>query len=276
MENDNTTLVAFKAICNFVKDLNFAFGDRLPPLQLYAHLLDKTGLINEEPIRKHISIFQDFVDKNEEAILQKSVSLLQDNHVLKYSEKVYINLNGVIQLSETEDIGTLWTHLLTITAILKPTSRAKDILRQHRHELMTIEEETVPVSPSVSASAPASASASAGNADPFQNIGNLLETLMGGMGSFANNGAGAAGTGGIGASQNPMEMLGSLMNSPIVANMMKTFNEGDIDMPKIVDGMQKTLSTLQTVLDQTKTTSTTTTTAPQDHASCDEDGRTEQ
>ena len=260
MENDNTTLVAFKAICNFVKDLNFAFGDRLPPLQLYAHLLDKTGLINEEPIRKHVSIFQDFIDKNEEAILQKSVSLLQENHVLKYSEKVYINLNAVIQLSETEDIGTLWTHLLTITAILKPAGQAKDILRQHRHQLMTVEDESLG-SPPPSSSVPKttgtrnaipelSGGGGEDGADPLQGIGNLLQTLIGGMGSFGAN-MGSGGADGPGAGTNPMDVLGSLMNSPALANMMKNLNEGDLDMPKIVDGMQKTLSTLQTVLDQT-------------------------
>jgi len=239
-DHDSTTLVAFKAVCNFVKDLNFAFGDRLPPLQLYAHLLDKTGLINEEPIRKHVAIFQEFVEKNEEAILQQSVSLLQDHYILKYSDKVYINLNAVIQLSEKEDISTLWTHLLTIMAILRPGSCAKDVLRQYR----ALAVRDAPVEHKEEGEAK-----QADMNDPFQNIGNIFQTLMSGMANMEGGGSGDA-------NANPLEMLGSLMNSPVIASMVKNLNDGDLDMPKIMDGMQKTLSTLQTVLNQSASNET--------------------
>lgn len=245
----DNTLVAFKAICNFVKDLNFAFGDRLPPLQLYAHLLEKTGLIHEEPIRKHVAIFQEFVDTNEEGILQKSISLLQKHHILRYSDKVYINLNAIIQLSEPEDITTLWTHLLAITAILRPQTQARDLLRRHHREAQLLRESAIVPGtspPGTSSAPPSQQDDDEEGADPFQNIGGLLQSLLGGLG---NLGASSGGDGNAGATPpNPMDMIGSLMNSPALSAMMKNLNEGDLDMPKLVDGMQKTLSTLQTVL----------------------------
>lgn len=249
----DTTLVAFKAICNFIKDLNFAFGDRVPPLQLYAHLLDKTGLLNEEPIRKHVGLFQRFVDDKEEAILQQSVSLLQDNPIIRYSDRVYINLNAIIQLSEPDDITTLWTHLLTITAILRPQGAAKDILRQYRQRQLartTREEPEVFPPPAVrggggveTQSGDSLNRSEAAAPDPLQGIGSLIQTLFAGLGGEG------ADTGGAGA-QNPMEMVSSIMTSPAFSGILQNLNEGDLDMPKIMEGMQKTLSTLQTVLDQ--------------------------
>lgn len=250
----DTTLVAFKAICNFIKDLNFAFGDRLPPLQLYAHLLDKTGLLNEEPIRKHVGLFQRFIDEKEEAILQQSVSLLQDNPIIRYSDRVYINLNAILQLSEPDDITTLWTHLLTITAILRPQSAAKDILRQYRQRQLvraSQEEPEVLPPPAVVGSGEASSGSlnrtETPSPDPLQGIGNLIQTLFSGLG-----GEGAGG-GGV-DTQNPMDMVSSIMTSPAFSGILQNLNEGDLDMPKIMEGMQKTLSTLQTVLEQSTPT----------------------
>ena len=54
-------LVVFKCICNFIKDLTESFGDKQKSLFLYSHLIDKTGIMHEEPIKKHVSLFYKFI-----------------------------------------------------------------------------------------------------------------------------------------------------------------------------------------------------------------------
>jgi hypothetical protein len=61
----------------------------------------------------------------------------------------------------------------------------------------------------------------------------------------------AEGGEGAGGEPNPMKMLSSLMSSPVVSNLMKSLGgkEGsEMDMSKMMEGMQKTMSTLQNVL----------------------------
>jgi len=42
---------------------------------LYAHLVENTGIVHEEPIRKHIRCFHEFVKANEEGIMNRQLSL---------------------------------------------------------------------------------------------------------------------------------------------------------------------------------------------------------
>lgn len=284
-------LVAYKTLCNFVKDVNFAFGDHLPSIQLYAHLLDKTGLMNEEPIKKHVLVFYDFVVTNEEAICQQSVGLLQSHHVLKYSDKVYIDLNDVIQLAEKEDLTTIWTHLLTLLALFKPSSEARTILKKQREAL------TVSSPPPTGRVIESEDPPTAQQTNPLEGFGNMFQTMMNMMSqmnppSSSSTSSGDVGSGGQGMDMNslsgmmnmlsgslqetlgnqseggdgsppdPFEMMSKMMTSPVVTNMMKNLNDGSIDMPKIVDGMKKTLDTLQNVLSEVNTTSSTTEPSP--------------
>ena len=62
-------IVLFKCIVDFVHALREMFGEKQHSLELYDLLLDKTGLIHQEPIKKHIQIFHHFVLQNENAIL---------------------------------------------------------------------------------------------------------------------------------------------------------------------------------------------------------------
>ena len=64
-------VLVFKYICNFIKDLTESFGERQKSLFLYSHLVEKTGIMHEEPIKKHVSLFYQFVKANEDAIMEK-------------------------------------------------------------------------------------------------------------------------------------------------------------------------------------------------------------
>lgn len=229
-------VLAFKSICNFVKDLNFAFGDKIPNLQKYAFLLEKTGLMNEDPVRKHVAVFREFTKDNEEAILQSSVGMLRDSHIIRFSDKVLIDLSEIIQLADVSDLDAMWTHLLTILAILHPENqRAKDALRDKKRSIS--ENDIIPSEKPLEP--PSSTPQQQASEDPFAGLGGIFQSLLSGMD------AGGAG--------NPSSAFQNLLSSPLISNVIKNLGDGDMDINKIMDGMQQTLSTLQDVIDKTKT-----------------------
>lgn len=124
----DATLLIFKSICNFIKDLNESFGKKYKSLYLYAALIDKTGIINEEPIRKHIQLFSLFCKNNEEAILNKDESKIKTWN-LKYSEKVYIDMKSIFTDADKDEKDTIWKHLIALLALLHPSSQAKNLLK---------------------------------------------------------------------------------------------------------------------------------------------------
>ena len=128
MTSSESMVLMFRSICGFVKDLNAIFGKKQKSLALYAHLLEKTGLIHEEPIRKHISKFYDFCKQNEDAILNQDKSQFKEFQI-KYSDVVFIDLEPILTSVEKENENILWRHLLTLTAVLNPASQAKQILK---------------------------------------------------------------------------------------------------------------------------------------------------
>ncbi len=84
------TVFIFKCIVNFIHDLSEIYGSEQKSLQLYDVLMDKTGIVHQEPIKKHIQIFHEFLQTNEDAILEKDVSKFEKWDIV-YSEKVYID-----------------------------------------------------------------------------------------------------------------------------------------------------------------------------------------
>jgi len=125
---EDQPVLAFKALCNFVKALNDVFGERQFSLQLYSHLLEKTGIINEEPIQKHLHAFRQFVKANEKNIVEQRLPLIFGE--IRYSDRVYIDLQKIMQWADKDEKQVIWKHLLTISAIIDPTGPAKEILRQ--------------------------------------------------------------------------------------------------------------------------------------------------
>jgi hypothetical protein len=131
--NEETALIAFKAICNFINDLESEFGKRHKPLKLYKRLINQTQICHDKIIKKHITLFHDFSMNNRDALLNSDDSKLQHKRIA-YSERVYIDMDYIFRLADKETKDVIWKHILTISAIVDPSSRAKDILKKSVEE----------------------------------------------------------------------------------------------------------------------------------------------
>lgn len=131
----DTNLITFKAIINFVNDLNSLFGEFQHSLKLYHHLITKTTFAHDKPILKHIEAFTAYCVSNQQAIMNKDKNRLnQDN--IQYSERVYINIHKLFfpttakfkhMDAETEE--AIWKHLIYLSARTNPNENALRLLK---------------------------------------------------------------------------------------------------------------------------------------------------
>ena len=131
----DTNLITFKAIINFVNDLNSLFGEFQHSLKLYHHLITKTTFAHDKPILKHIEAFTAYCVANHDAIMNKDKNRLnQDN--IQYSERVYINIHKLFfpttakfknMDSDTEE--AIWKHLIYLSARTNPNENALRLLK---------------------------------------------------------------------------------------------------------------------------------------------------
>jgi len=128
MEENN--LLTFKAISNFIKALDNVFGEKQRSLKLYNHLIEKTTIVHEEPIKKHIKAWYLFFKQNKASILNKNYKDFSAKKVI-YSDKVYINLYDIFEIADKSETEIMWKHLLIIVAYLDPSSKAKEILKKN-------------------------------------------------------------------------------------------------------------------------------------------------
>lgn len=234
---DNNTALAFNTICNFIRDLSASFGNKQKSLLLYGHLIEKTGLIHIDPVKKHINIFKKYIEENKEAIENRDKSKFNSTSI-SYSDKVAIDLKGVFSMCDKEEEKVVWNHLLTISAVLNPLGNAKQILKD-----LT-----------------ASSSAKKGGGSDL-NEDNFLKNIMDKIGSEVENYDTE--------NMNPMQMIGSMMSSGALNDIFQSIssglNEGNLDMGSMMNSMQSLVGNLNTMVNENQpitTTATTTTTAP--------------
>ncbi len=128
MNSSDYNLLTFKAISTFISELAENFSEKNHSLKLYSRLLNKTTISHENAIKKNIEAFRVFCQKNREAITNKNTKLFVDSKV-EYSPKVYVDLNDIFNDSDKETSNVIWKHLLTISALVDPASKAKEILK---------------------------------------------------------------------------------------------------------------------------------------------------
>lgn len=234
---DNNTALAFNTICNFIRDLSASFGNKQKSLLLYGHLIEKTGLIHIDPVKKHINIFKKYIEENQEAIENRDKSKFNSTSI-SYSDKVAIDLKGIFSMCDKEEEKVVWNHLLTISAVLNPLGNAKQILKD-----MT---------------------SSSAKKNPDLNEDNFLKNIMDKIGSEVENYDTE--------NMNPMQMIGSMMSSGALNDIFQSIssglNEGNLDLGSMMNSMQSLVGNLNTMVNENQassaTTSTTSTTSVAD------------
>jgi hypothetical protein len=132
MSDEEINLIAFNTIYKFIKALNDLYGQDHKPLALYNRLISKTTIAHKKPVSKHVDKFREFCEKNRQGLIERNF----DKFVLyeiRYSENVYIDMKQIFNLIRKENSNQIndavWKHLLTLSAILDPAGRAKELLK---------------------------------------------------------------------------------------------------------------------------------------------------
>ena len=129
INSSDCNLITFKAISTFINELAEIFAADHHPLKLYAHLINKTTIAHESAIKKHIDAFREFCLKNRDALTSKNYKKLTKNTV-EYSSKVYVDFSVILSKADLDTKNVIWNHLLTISALVDPAGKAKEILKQ--------------------------------------------------------------------------------------------------------------------------------------------------
>lgn len=203
--SEELTLLSFKAICSFVNDLNTFFGAKQKSLKLYARLINKTPFTNEEAIKKHILCFSHFCVANRKAIREKNVTELTHKHIVFTKDKIYINMELIFTTasSEPELTKDIWSHLLTISALIDPSGGAKQVL-------MTETTETKEAKTSASD-------------DPFLGMINKVQ-------------------GSIKPDASVSDIFSSVMQSGILTDLMTGMQSGQLNIGQMLGSIQKVLN----------------------------------
>lgn len=213
MTVNDTTLLIFKAIASFIHDMNETYGNEYKPLLLYSTLLEKTGVIHDEPIRKHIQVFQTFVVKNEDAIISKDESRFATT-VIQYSDNVFIDMKTIFEMVGN-DKTSIWQHLLTLSALLNPASRAKEILKKDKDKE---------------------------NNDPESDfLTNLVEKVGQNIDPTSSNPMDCMNS-----------LMTSGVFGELMSSMDKGINDGSLDVQKMVGSLQNMIGSISTMMEADK------------------------
>jgi hypothetical protein len=209
---DSMNVVIFKTISNFVFDLSSFYGKKQRSLLLYKRLIEKTTLVHETTINKHIELFKKFCISNREAIQNQDHTKLADNFIT-YSEKVFIDMKNIFELADNESKNVIWKHLLTITAFVDPSSNAKKLLKEMSEDSKSKGE--------------------SGNEANF--LSNIIEKVEKNIDPEE-------------ASKNPMAAVSSIMSSGVftdlISNMQSGIEKGDLDLGKLMGTVQGMLGSM--------------------------------
>lgn len=241
INTSDTSLITFKAISNFINELGDIFDDKQRTLKLYHHLISKTTLSHDRAIQNHISAFLTFCKNNRDAILSKDKRKL-DSKIIKYSDRVYINMDDILRMSDSETEDAIWNHLLTISALVDPAGRARHVLQENMSKKGLCDDKEADFLSTIINKVEEHVDP---NANPMEAISSIMKSgvfndLVGGMGNGLQNGSldlsklmstvqtlvssmgvdGLGGEGGGGGSDPTMNMINSMMS-----NMMTGMNQ---------------------------------------------------
>ena len=130
---NSSELMTFQAILSFVNDINGVFGTEQKSLALYGRLIEKTTFSHVEAIRKHINAFKVFCIDSRDGLREKNPSKLSTQNI-QYSDRVFINLRSLFMKADSDSKRAIWHHLLTISAIVDPSAKMREVLETESGE----------------------------------------------------------------------------------------------------------------------------------------------
>ena len=256
---NDTSLITFKAISNFVNELATVFATKHKPLKLYRHLINKTQISHDKVILKHIAASRKFCIANRDGIHDSDASKFTKK-TIRYSSRVFINMKAIFNIADKDTAVVIWNHLLCISALVDPAGKAKEILRKNQEDGKSGEDETEFLTNIISK---VEASVQP-DADPMAAVSSIMSSgiftdLIGGMQSGLTTGKLDLGKL-VGAVQGMVSSLGSEMDdNPETAGAMNmlssmtsmmgnmTATDGDQqmqapDMSQMMAGMKTMMS----------------------------------
>lgn len=126
---DTQRFTIFKAIVDFINDLDIVFGKQYKTVALYKRLVVKTTIIHEIPVNKHINTFKEFLENNIEALETKNNSKIL-SPIIKYSDRVFINIQTLLSKSDNETASAIWNHLLNINTLINPSEKSLVLFKE--------------------------------------------------------------------------------------------------------------------------------------------------
>lgn len=206
----------FNAIKSFVTEINSIYGAHYKPLALYGRLIEKTNISHTIPVNKHVNAFRKFMVANRNAIYNMNEQEFKP-HKIQYNDNVYFNVKTIMNMADPDTQQVIWQHLLVLSALLDPESKAKQRIKEHQLALSQSDEGTM-----------------APGMDPMlSGIMNMVSSAMmdGGSGSGSGGGMGDMG-----------QVFGQIMSSGILPKMMTTISssvkDGQLDIGSIVSSVQ--------------------------------------
>ena len=214
MDTSTNNVLIFKAISGFIKDLSELYGKEQHSLNLYRRLIEKTSVIHEQAIAKHIEIFRKFSVDNRDAFQESDHKKLVDG-VIKYSDKVFVDLSEIFTIADPDSQEAIWKHLLTISALVDPSSNAKKILKE-----MAVDSKN---------------NGGSGREEDF--LSNIIQKVEQSIDPST-------------AASNPMAAISGIMTSGVFTNlitdMQTQIESGDLNINKMLGTVQHMLGGLQT------------------------------
>jgi hypothetical protein len=205
--SNEISLLPFKAIHTFIMSLQEEFGATHKPLRLYARLIEQTTFSHELPIQKHVQAFTSFCLANREAIYTKAHDRFVDP-IVRYSERVFIDMKELFEQADADQRSVMWQHILTISALVDSTGRAKQILKESLKQ-----------------------NNGASEANFLTDIIDKVEKNVK-----------------VDSSSNPFDAIGQIMNSGIftelIGSMNDKVNSGQLDLSKMMGVVQSMIGTM--------------------------------
>jgi hypothetical protein len=206
----------FNAIKAFVNDLGDAFAKDSHPLALYERLINKTTEEHKEAVQKHITAFTTFCMDNIENIKSQTATF---SGQITYSPRVFIDMNEIFKNElDTSTSKAIWSHLLTISALVDPSCGALQVLKS-ANSIPSKKDGAVPKIQ--------------GEGDE----GDFLNDIISRVEEHVN-----------GDVSDPSEAISSIMSSGLIPNLVGSLNDGissgKLDLSKMMMSVQKMVGSL--------------------------------